>query len=229
MTNNKTAIVIGGTGGIGSSVVSQLIKKNYRVVTASNDIQNYHIISSLETALFVDVTHETSVLELFKKTDQLFKKIDVLVNCSGLGIFKPIDEFSLQEWNSVIQINLTGAFLCAKEAFKRMKISGGGRIIHMGSVSDHIPLVSNAAYGSSKYALRGLTKILTEEGKSFNIRASLITLGAVNTKIWSDRTEFDIKDMLQPEDVANVISNIADAPLNIRYDEIKLFPPKGVL
>jgi NAD(P)-dependent dehydrogenase (short-subunit alcohol dehydrogenase family) len=177
----------------------------------------------------LDVTDERSVRELFAKIEDTFGGIDVLVNNAGIGVFKPVTEISLAEWNEVIQTNLTGAFLCAREAFKLMKNRKGGRIINIGSVVDHVALPHNGAYGASKFGLRALSLNLNEEGKAFNIRVSLVSPGAVYTEIWHGREGFSADDMLQPIDIAQTVLDIAHRPLRVRIDEVRLMPPKGVL
>ncbi|KFE66738.1 3-oxoacyl-[acyl-carrier protein] reductase [Hyalangium minutum] len=191
---------------------------------ASNDVRQ-----ETPDALRVDVTDEASVSTMFEKAEQALGPITLLVNCSGVGIFAPLSELSAEDWRRTIDVNLTGAFLCSREAFKRMKAHGGGRIIHMGSVSDHLALVHNAAYAASKHGLRGLTGVLNEEGKTSSIRATLLSLGAVYTSFWHSRPEFSPSDMLSVDDVAQSIWEIAQKPLNVRVDELRLLPSKGVL
>ena len=177
----------------------------------------------------MDVTDEASVTSMFDRAEKALGPITLLVNCSGVGVFAPILELSVQDWRKTIDVNLTGAFICAREAFKRMKAAGGGRIIHMGSVSDHLTLADNAAYAASKHGVRGLTGVLNEEGKPCSVRATLISLGAVYTSFWHSRPEFSPADMLSMDEVAQTIWEIARKPLNVRVDEIRLLPPKGVL
>lgn len=220
----RSAIVVGGTGEIGKAVLARLRAEGLRAVCASNDVRQ-----DTPEALRVDVTDEVSVSTMFEKAEQALGRITLLVNCSGVGVFAPLSELSAEDWRRTIDVNLTGAFLCAREAFKRMKAHGGGRIIHMGSVSDHLALVHNAAYAASKHGLRGLTGVLNEEGKASSIRATLLSLGAVYTSFWHSRPEFSSSDMLSVDDVAQSIWEIAQKPLNVRVDELRLLPPKGVL
>lgn len=205
-------------------MISKLRTEGLRVVCASNDVKQ-------ETAedLRVDVTDESSVVEMFERAEKQWGPIGLLINCSGVGVFAPLTEISAADWRRTIDVNLTGAFLCSREAFKRMKGRGGGRIIHIGSVSDHLTLVDNGAYAASKHGVRGLTGVLNEEGKPFSIRATLISLGAVYTSFWHSRPEFSPSDMLSVDEVAQTIWEIARKPLNVRVDEIRLLPPKGVL
>ncbi|MDC0711188.1 SDR family NAD(P)-dependent oxidoreductase [Stigmatella sp. ncwal1] len=220
----RNAIVVGGTGDIGTAVIRKLRAEGLRTVCASNDVPQ-----DIGDTLRVDITDEASVAAMFEKVEKELGPIGLLVNCAGIGIFTPIQETSIQDWRKTLDVNLTGAFLCSREAFKRMKEQGGGRIIHIGSVSDHLALPMNAAYAASKHGVRGLTGILNEEGKAYSIRATLISLGAVYTSIWHTRPEFSPDDMLPIEEVAQSIWEIARKPLNVRVDEIRLLPPKGVL
>jgi NAD(P)-dependent dehydrogenase (short-subunit alcohol dehydrogenase family) len=220
----RNAIVVGGTGEIGKAVLARLRAEGLRTVCASIDVRQ-------ETSedLRMDVTDEASVTSMFERAEKELGPISILVNCSGIGVFASLPEVSVHDWRRTIDVNLTGAFLCSREAFKRMKTQGGGRIIHIGSVSDHLTLVNNAAYAASKHGVRGLTGVLNEEGKAYSIRATLISLGAVYTSFWHSRPEFSSEDMLSVDEVAQSIWEIARKPLNVRVDEIRLLPPKGVL
>ncbi|WP_225412655.1 SDR family oxidoreductase [Stigmatella hybrida] len=220
----RTALVVGGTGDIGSAVVHKLRAEGVHTVCAAMDVPE-----DTAEALRVDITDEASVTALFEKVAQALGPLGVLINCAGIGVFSPVEETPLSEWRRTLEVNLTGAFLCAREAFKRMKAHGGGRILHIGSVSDHLTLPMNAAYAASKHGLRGLTGVLNEEGKAHGVRATLVSLGAVYTSLWHARPEFSPADMLPLEEVAQCLWEIARKPLNVRVDEIRLLPSKGVL
>ncbi|NBD08360.1 SDR family oxidoreductase [Corallococcus silvisoli] len=219
----QNAVVVGGTGSIGRAVTSRLRAEGLHVVCASDDV-----LTESSDSMRVDVTDEASVRSLFDRTDAS-GPLSLLVNCSGFGCFTSIEETSLQDWRKTLDVNLTGAFLCAREAFKRMRAHGGGRLIHIGSVSDHLTLPMNGSYAASKHGVRGLTGVLNEEGKAHAIRATLLSLGAVYTDFWRSRPEFSPADMLSVEDVAECIWEIARKPLHIRVDELRLVPSKGVL
>ncbi|MCY0997488.1 SDR family NAD(P)-dependent oxidoreductase [Myxococcus sp. MISCRS1] len=219
----RNAIVVGGTGNIGAAVIHRLRAEGLHVICASEDVTR-----ESSDSMRVDVTDEASVRSLFDKASAN-GSLHLLVNCSGFGAFTPIEETSLADWRKSLDVNLTGAFLCAREAFKRMKAHGGGRIVHIGSVSDHLTLPMNGAYAASKHGLRGLTGVLNAEGKDHAIRATLLSLGAVYTAFWKTRPEFSPADMLSVDDVAESIWEIARKPLHIRVDELRLVPSKGVL
>ncbi|MBN8227979.1 SDR family oxidoreductase [Corallococcus macrosporus] len=222
--STRNVIVVGGTGDIGRAVVHKLRAEGLRVLSAAQDVTE-----ETSDALHVDVTREDSVTSMFDKAEARSGPLSVLINCAGFGAFTPIHETSLENWNRSLAVNLTGTFLCAREAVRRMKSRGGGRIIHIGSVSDHLTLPMNGAYAASKHGVRGLTGVLNEEGQAFGIRATLLSLGAVYTAFWKTRPEFSPADMLSVEDVAQCIWEIAIKPLNVRVDEVRLVPPRGVL
>lgn len=222
--STRNVIVVGGTGDIGRAVVHKLRAEGLRVVCAASDVR-----TETPDCLHVDVTREDSVRALFERAEAETGPVEVLVNCAGVGVFTPLHETSLEDWDRMLGVNLTGTFLCAREAFRRMKPRGGGRIIHIGSVSDHLTLPMNGAYAATKHGVRGLTGVLNEEGKAFGIRATLLSLGAVYTAFWKSRPEFSPADMLAVEDVAQCIWEIALKPPNVRIDELRLVPPQGVL
>lgn len=177
----------------------------------------------------LDVCDESSVTRLFRELEQTFTRIDVLVNNAGVGVFKPVVDTTVEEWDWVMNTNVRGLFLCSRAAFAHMRARGGGRIINIASVAGYQPIPENGAYGASKYAVRGFSQILNEEGKDCGVRVSVVSPGAVYTDIWNGRSGFDAADMLQPEDVADTVLDIARRPLRVRIDEVKIVPPKGVL
>lgn len=229
----KVVVITGGVRGIGKAVAQRLAGEGAAVwVTSRNshppEEKDYPEWGQVKD-VHLDVTDENSINRLFRMVEFVHGRLDVLVNNAGIGIFKPVSEISLDEWKKVIDTNLTGVFLCSKAGFKIMQKQGGGRIINIASVSGYIPLTENGAYGASKYAVRGFSKILNEEGKPYRIRVSVVSPGAVYTDIWEGREGFDPMDMLQPEDVAETILDIAKRPLHVRIDEVKILPPMGVL
>jgi NAD(P)-dependent dehydrogenase (short-subunit alcohol dehydrogenase family) len=213
-------LVTGGARGIGRAVVEQLAASATRVIVAD---------LNPPADIRVDVRREDSVTALFEQIEGSGVRVQALVHCAGIGIFKPIAELSTDDWNSVVSTNLTGAFLCSRATIRHMLSRGGGRIVHIGSVADHTPLPSNGAYGCAKAGVRMLTQIINEEYKAQGIRATLLSLGAVYTDIWKSRPEFSPSDMLSVDDVARVIAGILSQPAHVRIDETVLLPPKGLL
>lgn len=219
LLKGKVVVVTGASRGLGKAMADAFELEGAKVVRASR-----------QTNPALDVGSEKSVLDFFSWLDNAHGRIDAIVNNAGVGVFKPITDVTLDDWQQTLSTNLTGTFLCSREAFKRMKAQGsGGRIVNIGSISDYLTLEQNGAYAASKFGVRGLTGVLNEEGKRFGIKASLVSPGAVYTEIWKGREGFDSRDMLQPRDVARAVLTILSAGDHVRIDELKLMPPKGVL
>ncbi|MBP1930930.1 SDR family oxidoreductase [Ammoniphilus resinae] len=231
--NGKVVIITGGKRGIGKSMAELLAKEGAAVWVTTRGTQHPLPTECVKPGQIVviqlDVTNERQVRNVFQLIISLHQRIDVLINNAGIGVFKPVVDTSLEEWNEVIQTNVTGVFLCSREAFFFMKEQGGGRIINLSSVAGYLPIPENGAYGTSKYAVRGFSEILNEEGKPWNIRVSIVSPGAVFTDMSKERPGFQQGDMLRPEDVAETILDIAKRPLHVRIDEVKLLPSRGIL
>jgi len=230
---NQIAIVTGGERGLGKEIANRLIKNGIKVIVTSRSYEFNTSCKDFKKQMLIkqhlDVTNENSVIEFFAWIRSLKKQLIILVNNAGVGIFKPFTETTLNEWESMIQTNLTGAFLCAREVSKIMLKNGGGRIINIGSIVEKIPLTNNAAYGASKSGLKGLSNLLNEEYKRNKIRVTHVCLGASYTDIWCGREGFSKEDMLDATVVADCIAFIAFLPLSVRLDNIEIFPEKGVL
>lgn len=229
----KVVLVTGGGRGIGRAIADQLAAAGAVVWATSRTAPSPAAILTPAPGgvqrVGLDVTDAASVQAVFAALDRVHGRIDVLVNNAGMGVFKPFEDITLSEFRQVMDTNLVGAFLCAQAAYTRMKSGLGGRIVNIGSIAGAMPLEQNGAYGVSKYGLAGLSAILNEEGKHHNIRVTLLTLGAVYTDIWKDRSGFHESDMLQVDDVASAVLEIAQRPLHVRIDAITLLPSKGRL
>ncbi|MCA1030785.1 SDR family oxidoreductase [Bacillus timonensis] len=231
--HGKVILITGGTRGIGAATASLLASHGACVISTSRQAPKvdgrFSIRAGEIREVFLDVTQEESVTHLFQIIHLSMGKIDVVINNAGIGLFKSIEETTLKEWQDIMDTNVTGVFLCCREAFKLMKTQGGGRIINIASVAGYIPLPYNSGYGTSKYAIRGFSSILNEEGKHDNIRVSVVSPGATLTEMTAGIEGLQPEDMLKPEDVADSIFDIARRPLHVRIDEVKILPPKGIL
>lgn len=229
---DKLILITGGTSGLGLALATQLLDSKTKVIVTSRKA-DFNETTSLPTgSIFIqqlDVTCESSVLKLFSWVASLPEKLTVLINNAGTGVFKPLEEITLDEWNATMQTNLTGSFLCAREAFRLFKLNGGGRIINIGSIANKIPLINNLAYGASKWGLNGLSVNLAEEGRAHRIQITHVTLGATYTDIWKSRPEFCQDDMLSPKDVAAYLAHIVLLPLSMAVNHVEILPEKGVL
>ena len=228
----KLAVVTGASKGIGRATAERFAERGATVIAAARSLDGSLDVSDpLQPGVLdvhLDVRREESVDALFDRIERQAGRVDVLVNNAGVGVFKPTDEISADEFRDVLETNVLGAFLCARRAFALMK-THGGRLLHIGSTADHVPLAGQSAYGASKHALRGLSTSLTEDGKPYRIRSTLVSVGATATPIWDGVPGFSTDDMLAPGDIAETLADVAARPLHVRIDELRVMPPKGVL
>ena len=200
---DKIAIVTGAGSGIGRVVATALCADGWSVVLAGRrEKQLGETASACDTRRILvvptDINIPQSVRELFEKTLKVFGRLDLLFNNAGVNApMKPLEELSLEEWQAVINTNLTGAFLCSQEAIKIMKQQDpmGGRIINNGSISAHVPRPHSAAYTASKHAVTGLTKSISLDGRPFNISCGQIDIG----NAYSDMTKRMREGILQAD------------------------------
>lgn len=188
----KTAIITGAGTGIGKATALAFLRDGWHVVLAGRRVDLLMQTESeapLGTRVLVvptDVTDPESVKELFKRTLEEFGRLDVLFNNAGTGAPSvPLEELSFEEWKRVVDVNLTGVFLCTQQAFRLMKSQRpqGGRIINNGSISAHAPRPNSAPYTSTKHAITGLTKSVALDGRPFNIACGQIDIGNAATAL----------------------------------------------
>lgn len=187
----RIAIVTGAGSGIGRSVSIALLREGYSVVLAgrrveqlNETVQQAGAASSRALAVPADVTQPASVRALFARTTEAFGRLDLLFNNAGIGApAVPLEELTFEQWQAVVAVNLTGAFLCTQEAFKVMKNQQprGGRIINNGSISAHSPRPNSAPYTATKHAIMGLTKSTALDGRKFDIACGQIDIGNAAT------------------------------------------------
>ena len=239
-TVTKIAIVTGAGSGIGKRTALAFLDKGYSVTLAGRR-KDFLEKTAAESgsagsrALVVpaDVANPEAVGNLFAKTKETFGRIDVLFN--NAGIFGPsglFEDIPYEEWKSVLDINVTGAFLCAREAFRMMKSQTpmGGRIINNGSISAHAPRPNSAPYTTSKHAISGLTKSLALDGRKYDIACCQIDIGNAATDLiksiledGAGATQADGSVAMEPtldlDLVARAIVHMASLPLeaNIQY------------
>ncbi|MFK2826604.1 SDR family NAD(P)-dependent oxidoreductase [Bacillus sp. B190/17] len=223
----KVAIVIGGLRGIGKAISLDLVDKGF-ITYATTREQNIDIHVENLFPLQMNMMDEKEIHNVFKLISEQHNTIDVLVNNAGIGYFKAFEEFTAKEWEDVFQTNVFGTFHCIQNAFGLLK-KEGGRIINISSIATKRSLPLNSVYAASKHAMSGLGNVLAEEWYKYNIFTTNIHLGATYTDIWKGVEGFSPEDMLHVNDVARVVSFVAETPLHVRIDEMTLTPPKGVL
>ncbi len=204
-SSDRIAIVTGAGTGIGKAVALALLKDGYSVVLAGRRKELLEAAaiegkSSGSRTLVVptDVSDPLSVRALFARTKETFGRLDLLFNNAGTGAPPlPLEDLTYEQWKSVVDINLTGVFLCTQEAFKLMKSQQprGGRIINNGSISAHAPRPNSAPYTATKHAITGLTKSTSLDGRKYDIACGQIDIGNAATPM----TERMKKGVPQPD------------------------------
>ncbi len=233
---DKVAIVTGAGTGIGRSAALALAKAGYAVTLAGRRVEPLEETAKLAgvqartLAVPTDVGDPASVKALFAATQEAFGRLDVLFNNAGMGTPAiPMEELTYEQWQAVVDVNLTGAFLCTQEAIRMMKAQDpkGGRIINNGSISAHVPRPFSAPYTATKHAITGLTKSTSLDGRADNIACCQIDVGNAATEM-TERMKQGVPQpngemMVEPRmDVAHVgdaVAHMASLPLdaNIQF------------
>jgi NADP-dependent 3-hydroxy acid dehydrogenase YdfG len=191
--HTPVAVVTGAGSGIGRAVSRGLLERGYRVALAGRreDPLRETLTDLPEAEALViptDVTDTAAVGALFAQVTDAWARIDLLFNNAGLfGAAAPVDEVSVEQWRTIVDTNLTGSFLCAREAFRVMRTQSpqGGRIINNGSISAHVPRPHAVGYTSTKHAITGLTRSISLDGRPFNIACGQIDIGNARTELAS--------------------------------------------
>jgi NAD(P)-dependent dehydrogenase (short-subunit alcohol dehydrogenase family) len=234
MPLGKVALVTGAGSGIGRAVSRALHSDGYSVVVAGR--RRAELEKTAETVdrrmlvVPTDVSKPAEVRALFDLTKKTFGRLDLLFNNAGTGAPAiPMEELTFEQWTAVVNVNLTGAFLCAQEAIKIMKAQDprGGRIINNGSISAHVPRPHSAPYTATKHAITGLTKCISLDGRKDDIACGQIDIGNAATEL-TERMAAGIGQpngsvMVEPrmdlKHVCNAVLYMANLPLeaNVQF------------
>ena len=192
-TQHKIAIITGAGTGIGRAVALELLRDHWAVTLAGRRREPLEEVAAAAKELGAptlivptDVADPLAVKQLFARTKETFGRLDLLFNNAGVGAPPlPLEDLSYEQWQRVVNINLTGAFLCTQEAFKLMKeqTPRGGRIINNGSISAHSPRPNSAPYTATKHAMTGLTKSTSLDGRKYDIACGQIDIGNAETPL----------------------------------------------
>ena len=243
-TRSRVALVTGAGSGIGKAVSIGLLKAGYAVVLAGRraealerTVQETGDDRSHALGVPTDVSDPDSVRALFAETKQAFGRLDVLFNNAGInapGV--PLEELTVDQWRSVVDTNLTGAFLCTQQAFALMKdqTPRGGRIINNGSISAYTPRPNSVAYTATKHAVTGLTKSTSLDGRKYDIACGQIDIGNAATDMTTRMAkgivqangEVMVEPRLDLDHVVNAVLYMAGLPLDANVQSMTVMATK---
>jgi len=223
--SRHTAVITGASSGIGAAVARVFAARGARLVLAARRAERLealaHELGLAEDRLLIrptDVTHEAEVQCLFADADA-FSPVTLLVANAGVAVHRPTIDMTLEEWQAVIDINLTAAFLCSREALRVMRPRGRGRIINIGSLSAKMPRPDTVAYTATKFALEGMTHSLALDGRQYGITASIVHPGSTITELAGNTENREPTDKtMAARDVAELVAIAAGVP-----DQVNIF------
>ena len=230
--NLKTAIVTGAGSGIGRAVALALLEEGYRVALAGRREET--LTATISTAgananravtIPTDVSDSAAVGSLFERVEEEFGRLDLLFNNAGINLpATPLEDVTDDQWQSIVDVNLTGVFYCTREAFRLMKrqTPRGGRIINNGSIAAHAPRPNTAPYTATKHAITGLTKSTALEGRKYDIACGQIDIGNADTELAARMKQgvlqadgrIAAEPVIDPVHVAQAVVYMASLPLD---------------
>ena len=236
MANGKIAVITGGGSGIGRAAALALQAGGWNVVVAGRRADELGKSAAMAKpgagrilAVPTDVADPASIAALFERTEKEFGRLDMLFNNAGIGAPGAPEELDIAKWKQVVDINLTGSFICAQHAMRLMKkqTPQGGRIINNGSISAHSPRPNSIAYVATKHAITGLTKSIALDGRKYDIACCQIDIGNAETPLAARMAkgvpqangEIKPEPLMDVEHVGSAVAYMAGLPLeaNVQF------------
>lgn len=233
--SGKKAIVTGGSKGIGLAIAKALLEEGADVLLcARNEESLASAVSQLKAAAperrvvgrRTDVSRSQEVAELFAASDRELGGLDILVNNAGSATFRAVADLTVEEWDRVVETNLSGAFYCSREALLRFRTLKQGAIINISSLAGKNPFAGGSAYNASKFGLNGFSEAMMLDHRNDGVRVSTIMPGSVDTQFGrqpgSQRSDWKIA----PEDIAEIVLDILRKPQRTLVSRVEVRPAR---
>jgi len=228
--DGKVAIVTGAGRGIGHSISLTLARNGARVsLVARTDTELSAVRAEIEAlsgsavALPADVASEAEVVEVVRRTFELFGRLDIVVNNAGVGIFGPLAETTAEQWDRQMAVNARGPFLICREAIPLLQQQDQSFIVNIASVVGVKGYTNQAAYSASKHALVGMSQALAKEVQNDGIRVHVLCPGGVDTQMVTQaRPDLDRSVLMQPQEIADIVLFLVTRRGNAIIDELRI-------
>jgi 3-oxoacyl-[acyl-carrier protein] reductase len=231
---NKICLVTGATRGIGRAIAKMLLEEGAQVAICGREqssvdqaVTELHAQTGGKVAgTAADVRNHNDVAELFQFVDTHFGGLDVLVNNAGVGVFQSVSDFSVRDWQLIVETNLSGVFYCCREAFPRFQKRGGGYIVNISSLAGKNAFAGGAAYNASKFGLNGFSEAMMLDKRKDNVRVSYIMPGSVATEFGGPGTDSGTDWKIHSEDIAEIVRTLLRMPERTLISRVEVRPSK---
>ena len=232
---DKRAVVTGASKGIGFAIAQALLSAGVDLVICGREAKQLKAaVNRLKEAAsgrkvhghVADVSNSAEVARLFQVADEKLGGLDILINNAGFGIFRATAELSVQEWDRLIGVNLSGAFYCSREALERFHRAGGGWIINMSSLAGRNPFAGGAGYNASKFGLNGFSEAMMMDHRYDKVRVSYIMPGSVDTQFGGAQSSTKSDWKVAPEDIAQIVLDVLKMPGRTLISRVEVRPSR---
>jgi len=224
----KVAIVTGATKGIGLAIAERMINEGMSVVVSARTEADVASVAERlgDNALGVacDVADPAACEAMVEAAVARFGRLDVLVNNAGLGIFKPISEMTVEEWQLQVDVNLGGVFYCSKAALPHLSVSGDGYIINIGSLASRNSFANGTGYNASKFGLLGMSEAMMLDVRYQDVRVSIVMPGSVNTPFNNHEQVAERGWKLEADDCALAVMQLLEYPKQAHVSRMEMRP-----
>jgi 3-oxoacyl-[acyl-carrier protein] reductase len=232
--NNKICLVTGGTRGIGRAIAKMMLGEGAQVALCGRDqsavdqtVAELHAETGGKVAgKAADVRNHGDIAGLFQFVDARFGGLDVLVNNAGVGVFKSVSDLSVEDWQLVLETNLSGVFYCCREAFPRFETRGGGYIVNISSLAGKNPFAGGSAYNASKFGLNGFSEATMLDKRNDKVRVTYIMPGSVATEFGGHNPDSGSDWKIHSEDIAEIVRTLLRMPERTLISRVEVRPAR---